>query len=204
MRATCRVLVAILAVLAFSSAAHAEPLHRLIPRLIEEGGWLRAHYPSDVPSANNGVSPDRGPSTLFSRSSPEPTNVFGSDVRVAVVARDWREAINLTDGRSLLFDRIRMIRSSRMAVARFTVTGGRLLPYLEASFGQWRPDTDVVPWLRADLETASQVALGLQVHLAPQCAFAWDVEETQIFFASAAHVPATRLIASFAALRAEF
>jgi hypothetical protein len=206
MRATCRVLVAVLAVMACSSAAHAEPLQKLIPRLIEEGGWLRAHYPSDGGArASNGASPDRLPS-LFHRDAdrPDPTSVLGSDLHVAVVARDWHEAFNLTDGRSLLFDRIRMIRSSRMAVARFTVTGGRLLPYFEASFGQWRPDTDIVPWLRADLETASQVALGVQVHIAPRCAFAWDVEETQIFFASAAHVPATRLIASFAALRAEF
>jgi hypothetical protein len=89
-------------------------------------------------------------------------------------------------------------------VARFTLSGGRFLPYVEASFGQWRPDTDIVPWLRADLETASQVALGVQIHLAPRCAFAWDVEETQIFFANASNVPATRLLASFAALRAEF
>jgi hypothetical protein len=48
------------------------------------------------------------------------------------------------------------------------------------------------------------VTLGVQVHLAPRCAFAWDVEQTQIFFASAAQVPMTRVTASFAALRAEF
>ena len=201
MRATFRVVAVVAAILAITAVAlpaRAEPLHRLIPRLIEEGGWLRAHYPSP------GGSPDRVP-TLFHRDPPaEPASLLGSDVHVAVVARDWHEAFNLTDGRSLLFDRIRMIRSSRMAVARLTVTGGRFLPYFEASFGQWRPDTDIVPWLRADLETASQVALGVQVHVAPGCAFAWDVEETQIFFASAAHVPATRLLASFAALRAEF
>jgi hypothetical protein len=191
-------ILAVLAVTAFASPAKAEPLYRLIPRLIEEGGWLRAHYPTP------GGSSDRPPS-LFHRDPPaEPTALLGSDVHVAVVARDWHEAFNLTDGRNLLFDRIRMIRSSRMAVARLTVTGGRFLPYFEASFGQWRPDTDIVPWLRADLETASQVALGVQVHLAPGCAFAWDVEETQIFFASAANVPTTRLLASFAAVRAEF
>ena len=42
-----------------------------------------------------------------------------------------------------------------------------ILPYAEVSFGQWRPDTELVPWLRSDIETAGQltnparVALGL-------------------------------------------
>ena len=200
MRVTFRVVAAFIAAMACALPAQAEPLTKLIPRLIDEGGWLRAHYPGAVAPG----SPDRLP-TLFHRDPPtDPSDLLGSDVHLAMVARDWREAFNLTDGRSLLFDRIRMIRSSRMAVARVTMSGGRFLPYFEASFGQWRPDTDIVPWLRADLETASQVALGVQVHLASRCAFAWDVEETQIFFASAANVPATRLFASFAALRAEF
>jgi hypothetical protein len=199
MRATFGVLSVFLAATAFSLPARAEPLTKLIPRLIDEGGWLRAHYPGQ-----GSATPDRVP-TLFHRDPPiEPTELLGDELHVAVVARDWQEAFNLTDGRSILFDRIRMIRSSRMAVARFTVSGGRLLPYVETSFGQWRPDTDIVPWLRADLETASQIALGFQVHLASRCAFAWDVEETQIFFANASHVPTTRLFASFAALRAEF
>jgi hypothetical protein len=203
MRARLRGVGAFLAATACCLPARAEPIEKIIPRLIDEGGWLRAHYPGQTGQTGN-PSPDRVP-TLFHRDSPaDPTDLLGSEAHVAVVARDWQQAFNLTDGRSLLFDRIRMIRSSRMAVARFTLSGGRFLPYAEASFGQWRPDTDVVPWLRADLETASQVALGVQVHLAPRCAFAWDIEETQIFFASASQVPATRLLASFAALRAEF
>jgi hypothetical protein len=198
-----RAVAAFLVVTASSLTARAEPIEALVPRLIEQGGWLRAHYPGQV-GANGQVSPDRLP-TLFHHDPPaDPTDLLGTELHTAVVARDWQEAFNLTDGRSLLFDRIRMIRSSRMAVARFTLAGGRFLPYAEASFGQWRPDTDIVPWLRAELETASQLTLGVQVHLAPRCAFAWDVEQTQIFFASAAQVPVTRVTASFAALRAEF
>lgn len=193
----------VLGVLAFlaasvcTSAAHAEPLTELIPRLIRDGGWLRAHYP--------GESSAERPRTLFHPEPLEtPADLLGSSLHVAVVARDWQQAFNLTDGRSLLFDRLRMIRSSRMAVARFSLSGGRLLPYIETSFGHWRPDTDIVPWLRADLETASQVAFGVQAHVAPRCAVAWDVEETQIFFASAEKVPTTHVVASFAAMRAEF
>jgi hypothetical protein len=196
MRGSFGVVGALLAVTVFVSPARAETLQELIPRVIEETGWLRAHYPGAP-----GASAERP--TLFHRDPlADPTELLGTDLRVAVVARDWKEAFNLTDGRSLLFDRLRMIRSSRMAVARFVLVGGRILPYVEASLGQWRPDSDVVPWLRADQEMASQVALGVQVHLAPRCAFAWDVEETQIYLAS--NVPATHLVASFAAMRAEF
>jgi hypothetical protein len=201
MTATLPAASAFLAVTAFAFAAHAEPIEKLIPRLIEEGGWLHSHYPGEK---TRGSNPDRPP-TLFHRDPPaDPTELLGSEVHLAVVARDWQQAFNLTDGRSLLFDRIRMIRSSRMAVVRIVASGGRLLPYAEASFGQWRPDTDIVPWLRADLETASQFALGVQIHIAARCAFAWDVEQTQIFFANAANIPTTRVTASFAALRAEF
>ncbi len=184
---------------AFTVPARAEPLGELIPRLLNEGGWLRAHYPGQP-----GENADRVPTLYRNDPLDDPTDLFGSHLHVAVVARDWREAYNLTDGRSLLFDRIRVIRSSRMAVARFILSGGRILPYVETSFGQWRPDTDIVPWLRGDLETASQVALGAQLHIGPRCAVAWDVEETQIFFASAMNVPATHVVASFAAMRAEF
>jgi hypothetical protein len=198
---------AFLGVTALALPAHAEPLQELIPRLIEQGGWLRAHYPGEPsgqaergPRGSSLASSDR---SLFHHDPPaDPTAVLGFDPHVAIVARDWQQAFNLTDGRSLLFDRMRLIRSSRMAVARFILAGGKILPYIEGSFGQWRPDTDIVPWLRADLETASQVTFGIQAHLAPRCALAWDIEQTQIFFAS--NVPATHVVASFAAMRAEF
>jgi hypothetical protein len=201
MRATFSAVAAFLAVTAGADSARAEPIEKLVPRLLDEGGWLKPHYPGVEP-ASGVASPDATP-TLFHRDPPsDPAALLGSEVHLAVVARDWQQAVNLTDGRSLLFDRIRMIRSSRMAVGRVVLGGGRVLPYAEASFGQWRADTDVVPWLRADLETASQFALGLQVHLAARCAFAWDVEQTQIFLTS--NVPTTHVSASFAALRAEF
>ena len=117
MRVTCRVVAVFLAAMSCAVPAEAEPLYRLIPRLIEEGGWLRAHYPGGG-GGSQGSSPDRLP-TLFHRDAPaDPTDMLGSEVHLAAVARDWHEAFNLTDGRSLLFDRIRMIRSSRMAVAR--------------------------------------------------------------------------------------
>jgi hypothetical protein len=181
-----------------AAPAKAEPVNEIIPRLIDEGGWLKAHYP--------GQPVDKEHPSLFSRREPSiaPTAFVGGELHIAIVARDWREAYSLTDGRALLFDRVRLIRSSRMAVTRVSLSGGRLLPYAEMSFGQWRADVDLVPWLKNDTEVAGQMALGFEMHLAPRCAVAWDIEETQIYVDQEKNVPATRLVASFAALRAEF
>jgi len=185
--------------LSLSSTARAvEPLPELIPRLLVEGGWLTAHYPG-APGAEQ---PNREHRSFFKR-IPEGGEFVGTNVRISVVARDWHAAYNLTDGRSLLFDRLRMIRSSRMAVARISADGGRFLPYAEVSFGQWRPDTELVPWLRSDIEAAGQVALGFEMRIAERCAFAWGVERTQIY-GTVANVPATKIHASFAMMRAEF
>jgi hypothetical protein len=191
-------LATVLATSLSAVSASAEPVSEVIPRLIEEGGWLKAHYP--------GQPVDKEHPSLFDRHEPSmtPSAFLGSTLHIAIVARDWREAYSLTDGRALLFDRVRLIRSSRMAVTRVSLSGGRLLPYAEMSFGQWRADVDLVPWLKNDMEAAGQIALGFEMHLARRCKFAWDVEETQIYVDQEKNVPATRLVASFAALRAEF
>lgn len=188
---------AVSAVLASAPDARAESISELVPRLIEQGGWLRAHYPGQL-DTDEIARAERAhvPSAV-------PTALLGSEPHVAIVARDWREAYSLTDGRPLLFDRVRLIRSSRMAVTRVSWAGGKLLPYAEVSFGQWRADTDLVPWLKSDAEIAGQVAVGAELSVAPRCAFAWDLEETHIY-ASGQDVPTTRLMASFAAVRAEF
>jgi hypothetical protein len=196
-----------LTVLFTALSAHAEPITELVPRLIQEGGWLEAHYPGSTGGpANKERPPSDSRSASLIRSEPvtAPPEFVGDELHVAIVARDWQAAYNLTDGRTFLFDRMRLIRSSRMAVTRFVLGGGRFVPYAEVSMGQWRPDSDLMPWIRSDvLQAATQVALGFQVHVASRCAFAWDVEQTQIF-ASLENVPATHVVASFAALRAEF
>jgi hypothetical protein len=167
-----------------------------VPRLVEQGGWLRAHYPG-VESATK----DRA--ALFSRQDlgATPTDLLGTDLHVAIVARDWSGAYSL-DGRSLLLDRFRMIHSSRMEVTRVSWAGGKLLPYAELSIGQWRADTDLVPWLKSDAAAAGQIAAGFELHIAPRSALAWDLEETRIY-SDQQSVPSTRLFASFVALRAE-
>ncbi len=194
-------LAAAAAVVALTASAHearAETLPELVPRLIEEGGWLRAHYPG-LESAT------KERPAFLARQEPvaAPTDLLGSDPHIAIVARDWTGAYSLTDGRSLLFDRVRMIHSSRMEVTRVSWAGGRLLPYAELSIGQWRADTDLVPWLKSDAAAAGQIAAGFELHVASRCALAWDLEETRIY-SDQQNVPATRLFATFGALRAEF
>jgi hypothetical protein len=188
-------LAAFLAATLCAIPASAEPVGELIPRLIDDGGWLRPHYP--------GQKEEKPGSPRFGWLESSAA-VLGSELHIAIIARDWSEAYSLTDGRALLFDRVRLIRSNRMAVTRVSMAGGTFLPYAEMSFGQWRADTDLVPWLKSDLEAAAQVAGGIEVRFAPRCAFAWDVEETKIYPAQDRNVPATRLFASFAALHVEF
>jgi hypothetical protein len=182
-------------------SVRADSVNQLVPRLIEKieaEGWLRAHYPGQ-PGQQQQRSMFGGREQITQMSA-----LIGNELHIAIVARDWSEAYSITDGRSLLFDRVRLIRSNRMAVTRVSLGGGAILPYGEMSFGQWRADTDLVPWLKSDLEAAAQVTAGVEVHFAPRCAFAWDVEETKIYPDQDRNVPATRLFASFVALRAEF
>jgi hypothetical protein len=57
--------------------------------------------------------------------------------------------------------------------------------------------------MRGDTEAAGQVALGFEWRFAPGCAFAMDAERTQMY-GGVTPVPASRIHAAFAALRAEF
>ena len=181
-----------------TSSQAAERLLERIPRIIEEEGWLRAHYPGQpwqAPSSSQHVHEGQSTKPLV--------GVLGGRLIFSLVARDWHEAFNLTDGRSLLFDRMRMIRSSRMAVVRVGLDGGRLLPYAVISAGQWRPDSDLVPWLRNDIEKAGQLAVGFEFRIAERCRMAWDVERTQIY-GGVANLPTTKIYASFFAMHASF
>ncbi len=186
--------------LAASAPAKAEDLPRMIPRLLEQAGWLRAHYPGEPESAKAEWTRERHEPSAAAHA------LLGTSLQVTVLARDWREAYALTDGKALVFDRVRLIRSSRMAVTRLSMGGGRLLPYVELSAGQWRADPELMPYLHSEYELAGQWAAGFEMHVAPRCAFAWDVEHTTMYrdARDPQNLPVTSIVASFAALRAEF
>jgi hypothetical protein len=187
--------VALAAVASTARPAHAESLPHLVPRLIEESGWLKRHDPSK-PAERMKIR----------RDTSMPSQWLGNTFHVSLLARDWQEAYSITDGHPLIFDRMRMIRSSRMAVTRFSATGGRLIPFAEIAGGQWRFDPELMPQLPRDTELAAQLTLGFEARIASRCAFAWDVERTSIYRSTrdAQSVPMANVYASFAGLRGEF
>lgn len=193
MSAWARVFLIFSIMIAGVGTARAESLPRMIPRLIEESGWLKRQDPSKVPER-----PDLRVDPVV------PHLWLGDALHLSVLARDWKEAYSITDGRSLVFDRIRMIRSSRMAVWRLSIVGGRFVPFAEVSAGQWRIDPELMPKLPRDTELAAQLAAGFEVTIAPRCAFAFDVEQTSIYRDARSSLPMVNVLGTFAALRSEF
>jgi len=199
-----RVIFAAVATVASLSAivapARAESLPEMLPRLIQQGGWLRAHHPGEVEAAAEARAQEHH------EPSAPPTAFLGSTLHFSFVARDWRHAYSLTDGKPLVFDRVRVISSSRMAVQRVGLVGGWFMPYAEVSVGQWRVDPELMPYIRSENEFAAQFAAGFEMHIAPRAAFAWDVERTTMYRdpRDPTVLPFAHIVASFAAVRAEF
>ena len=188
--------IAMMALGAAPATARAESLPRLIPRLIEKG-LLRK---------NPNYQPPLGAAERAHLEQGVPAMWIGSTFHVSIVARDWQEAYSITDGHPLVFDRVRLIRSSRMAVTRLSLTEGRITPFAEISLGQWRVDPDLMPILPRATELAGQIAVGFELRLATRCAVAWDIERTSIYRdpRDVQQVPVSALLGTFAALRAEF
>jgi hypothetical protein len=188
--------IVMIGIIVIARPARAESLPHLIPRLIEKSGVLKKHDPT-APSKETAEAPL--PAAL-------PDAWLGATLHTTLVARDWREAYSLTDGHPLVFDRMRVVRSSRMAVTRFSAVGGRFVPFAEISAGQWRIDPDLMPKFQRDTELASQLAVGFELQIAPRCAIAWDMEHTAIYRGTrdTPNVPVGHIVASFAAMRAEF
>ena len=188
------------AAMSVSFSARADSLPQMLPRLIEQSGWLKAHHPGDVEAAAQAQAAEHH------EPSAPPSAFLGSTLHFSFVARDWRHAYSLTDGKPLVFDRVRVISSSRMAVQRVGLVGGRLMPYAEVSFGQWRVDPELMPYIHSDTEVAAQFAAGFELHIAPRAAFACDVERTSMYRdpRDPTVLPFANIYGAFAAVRAEF
>jgi len=196
MRAWARIVLIVGLMLGASSTpARAESLPHLIPRLIEQTGLLQRHDPS---------KPAEQPSLHVEPTVPSAW--LGSTFRFSLLARDWREAYSITDGHPLVFDRMRMVRSSRMAVSRVSLVEGRIVPFVELAAGQWRIDPDLMPNLPRDTELAAQLGVGFEWTIAKRCAFAWDVERTSIYHDTKDGPTANvfSVVATFVAVRAEY
>jgi hypothetical protein len=129
---------------------------------------------------------------------------FRMTPQMSLVARDWDESQSLF-GRLEPTDQLRLSHSLRMVVARVSVGGGAISPFAQTAFGQWRVDTTVVR-MRNDIELAGQVGGGVELHVAPNAAIAWEGDLTMLYRQSheADAVPVTRLWATLLAAKGRF
>jgi hypothetical protein len=104
---------------------------------------------------------------------------FGASPRFSVIARDWG-GVQLLFGHLALTDEVRLSRSSRMVLGRLRVSEGRITPFVQAGFGQWRVDTDWV-LLPRDVELAGQAGGGFEVTINPRAALALEADYTFLY-----------------------
>jgi hypothetical protein len=122
-----------------------------------------------------------GPASLLLPKEPERPDppLFGTAPQMSVVARDWGASQSLF-GPLGPTDQLRLSRSLRMVVARVRLGNGRITPFAQVGFGQWRVDTSVVQ-MPNDVELAGQVGGGLELHLAPRAVVALEGGCTMLY-----------------------
>jgi hypothetical protein len=97
----------------------------------------------------------------------------------SLVARDWGGP-RLFVGHLSTVDRIRFGRSSRMLVGRVRVPLGSVLPFAQLGLGQWRIDTDLLPY-RRDAVYAAQLGYGFEIDLSRFASIAFEVDHTFLY-----------------------
>jgi hypothetical protein len=105
---------------------------------------------------------------------------IGISPHLSVVARDWSGA-QLLLGHLMLTDELRLSRSCRMILSRLLIVDGRVAPFVQAGFGQWRVDTDLMPIIRADVEIAAQFGGGFEIPLYGSAAIAIETDYTVLY-----------------------
>ena len=108
------------------------------------------------------------------------TSWFGLSPRISLVARDWSGA-QLLVGQMMLTDELRLSRSCRMILSRVRIADGRIAPFAQVGFGQWRVDTDLMPIIPADVEIAAQLGAGFDVRLNANAAIALETDYTFLY-----------------------
>jgi hypothetical protein len=109
---------------------------------------------------------------------PDPP-LFSTAPQMSVVARDWGASQSLY-GALGPTDELRLSHSLRMVVARVRLGGGRITPFAQIGFGQWRVDTSVVQ-MPNDVELAGQTGGGLELHVAPRAVVALEGSCTMLY-----------------------
>jgi hypothetical protein len=106
--------------------------------------------------------------------------IIGTSPHVSLVARDWSGA-QLLMGSLMLTDQLRLSRSCRMVLSRVRLTNGRFTPFVQVGIGQWRVDTDLVPYLPRDVEIAEQTGGGFEYAFSQTAAIALEGDYTILY-----------------------
>ncbi len=109
---------------------------------------------------------------------PDPP-LFGTSPQMSVVARDWSASQSLY-GALGPTDQLRLSSSLRMVVARVRLGEGRITPFAQIGFGQWRVDTNVVQ-MPNDVEVAGQIGGGFELRIAPRVVVALEGSCTMLY-----------------------
>jgi hypothetical protein len=169
-----------------------------LPRLALAGyDWLNAK-----PFGSTIVQPDK---MTEGRLDPAHAPTLGDRFGIALVARDWSVTHPLT-GDDAIVDRLRLSRSTRMAVTRMRLKGGVLSPYAQLGLGQWRVDSDILPQLPHDNELAAQMGAGIEWRIFPRAALACETDQTVLYreHREPQNIPSAHLYSALVAFRAEF
>jgi hypothetical protein len=105
---------------------------------------------------------------------------LGSSTHVSLVARDWSGA-QLLMGHLMLTDELRLSRSCRMVLTRLRLVDGRFTPFFQAGIGQWRVDTDLMPFLPRDVELAGQTGGGFELAVGSVATIALEADYTILY-----------------------
>jgi hypothetical protein len=122
-----------------------------------------------------------GPGSVLLGSEPERPEppLFRTAPQMSVVARDWGASQSLF-GPLGPTDQLRLSHSLRMVVARVRLGDGRITPFGQVGFGQWRVDTSVVA-MPNDVEPAGQIGGGFELHVAPGAVVALEGSCTMLY-----------------------
>jgi hypothetical protein len=68
-----------------------------------------------------------------------------------------------------------------MVLSRVRLANGRFTPFLQVGVGQWRVDTDLVPYLPRDVEIAEQTGGGFEFALTRNAVIAVEGDYTILY-----------------------
>jgi hypothetical protein len=193
-----------IAVFAVSGTAKADPNLKVDwgRALVELDGYVRGGGEnSGAQAAARADKPNDDPFVLNGGNA-----VAGVTPRVALVARDWATAYRVAGDRLSLADAMRLSSSTRMVITRVRFDVGRFRPFLQLGLGQWRTDTNLLPFTPRSTEIAGQAGGGVELALTRAWQIACESSVTALYREQreSDDIPQTRMWSATIASRLEF